>query len=174
MRYAFLMDESTSPSVVTIRAAVPADADGIARVFFDSAEHHAGIDPERYSVPAIGAIVERYREGRQHPAPTAGAAVTLVAECAGEIVGFLDARLEKSPDPMHKDMTYCHIVEIAVSRAHRNQGIGGKLLRAAEGWGRGRGAELASLEYNAANIRAGAFYERMGYRVASITAIRRL
>jgi hypothetical protein len=37
------------------------------------------------------------------------------------------------------------------------------------------GAEFASLEYHAANTRAGLFYqERMGYRPAAITAIRRL
>ena len=47
-------------------------------------------------------------------------------------------------------------------------------LRAAEDWGREQGAELASLEYLAANMRAASFYERTGYRVAAITAIKRL
>jgi len=92
----------------TIRPAVPGDADGIARTFLESAAHHAGLDPERYSVPALDLIAARYREGRQHP-PHEGEDVTLVAELDGEIVGFLDARLEQSPDPMHREMTYCHI-----------------------------------------------------------------
>ena len=55
---------------------------------------------------------------------------------------------------------------------HQNQGIGGRLLQAAEDWGRRQGAECASLEYHAANKRASVFYQQhMGYSVASITAI---
>jgi GNAT superfamily N-acetyltransferase len=72
-------------------------------------------------------------------------------------------------------MIYCHLAEIAVRRGHRSQGIGGRLLRAAEDWGRRLGAMFASLEYHAANTRASLFYQvRMGYRMASITAIKRL
>ncbi|HLK70027.1 MAG TPA: GNAT family N-acetyltransferase [Bryobacteraceae bacterium] len=76
---------------------------------------------------------------------------------------------------MHREMIYCHIAEIAVRSGHRNHGIGGRLLRAAEDWGRGLGAEIASLEYHAANARANSFYqERMDYHPASITVIKRL
>jgi ribosomal protein S18 acetylase RimI-like enzyme len=169
------MDEAASPTTVTIRPAISRDADAIARTYLESAEYHAGLDPERYSAPAAEAILARDREGRQHPPLAAGGGITLVAEFGGEIVGFLDARLDKSPDPMHREMTYCHIVEIAVSHRHRNQGIGRQLLQAAEDWGRRQGATFASLEYLTANVRAGSFYQqRMGYRPASITAIKRL
>jgi len=169
------MDNPSSSVATTIRPAVPEDADRITRVYLESAEHHAGLDPERYWVPAFETITARYRQGMQHP-PDAGAdGVTLVAELTAEIVGFIDVRLERSPDPMHRDMTYCHVVEIAVSSGHQSQGIGAQLLRSAEDWGRRHGATLASLEYLAANARAGEFYQRhMGYRVASITAIKRL
>jgi GNAT superfamily N-acetyltransferase len=129
-----------------IRPAVPDDADGIARTFLESAEYHAELDPERYSIPPIDTIVARYREGRQHPSHAGREAITLVAELSGEIVGFIDARLERSLDAMHREMIYCHIAEIGVRRGHRNQGIGGRLLRAAEDWGRRLGAEFASLE----------------------------
>ena len=161
-------------AVVTIRPAVPEDAEGIARVFLESAELHAQLDPERYCVPELGAISERYRLGRQHPSPATGASVTVVADLGGEIAGFVDARLERSLDPMDREMLYCHVAEIAVSSRRRSQGLGEQLLEAAEEWGRQRGAEFASLEYHAANARAGAFYqERLGYRVASLTAIKR-
>jgi GNAT superfamily N-acetyltransferase len=116
----------------------------------------------------------RYRDGRQHP-PEAGAeVVTLVAELGGEIVGFIDARLDRSPDAMHRKLIYCHVAEIAVSSRRQNHGIGGLLLHAAEEWGRCRGAELASLEYHTANTRAGEFYQRMGYGAAATIAIKRL
>jgi len=169
------MDESPSKMAITIRPAVPEDADGIAGTFLESAEYHARLDPERYSLPAVETISARYREGRQHPPDARGEVITLVAELSGEIVGFIDARLEQSPDPMHREMIYCHLAEIAVRSRHRNQGIGVLLLRAAEDWGRQQGAEFASLEYHAANAPASLFYQRrMGYWVASITVIKRL
>jgi ribosomal protein S18 acetylase RimI-like enzyme len=160
---------------IEIRPAVPDDADGIARTFLESAEYHAELDPERYLTPAVETISARYREGRQHPSHAGRKAITLVAELSGEIVGFIDARLEQSLDAMHREMTYCHIAEIGVRCGHRNRGIGGRLLQEAEDWGHRLGAEFASLEYHAANTRASLFYQgRMGYRLASITAIKRL
>lgn len=160
---------------ITIRSAVPEDAEGIARIYIESAEYHASLDPGRYSVPSIDAVVARYREHRQHPSQVAGQSITLVANSGDEIVGFIDARLEQSSDAMHRDIIYCSFSEIAVSSRHRNQGIGEQLLQAAEDWACRHGATFGSLEYLAANTRAGAFYQqRMGYRIAHITAIKRL
>jgi ribosomal protein S18 acetylase RimI-like enzyme len=168
------MSEAACPAIA-IRPAVSEDADGIARAFLESAASHASMDPERYAVPAIETISARYREGRQHPPDEDGGCMTLVAELDGEIVGFIDARLERSPDPMHREMSYCHIAEIAVSSRCRNQGIGALLLQAAEDWGRRQGATFASLEYHTANTRAASFYQdRMGYRPAAVIAIKPL
>jgi len=161
--------------MITIRPAAVEDADEIARAFLESAEDHATLDPERYSAPAVDIVLERYREGRQHPPESGGNAVTLVAELGDEVVGFVDSRLERSPDPMHRDIVYCQVTEIAVCRRHRNECIGEQLLRAAEDWGREQGAQFAILEFLASNMRASRFYQhRMGYSVASITAIKRL
>ncbi|MEO8130765.1 MAG: GNAT family N-acetyltransferase, partial [Bryobacteraceae bacterium] len=133
----------------------------------------AELEPERYAIPEIQPIAARYREGGQHPPDAGRNVVTFVAEWSGEIVGFVDARLEQSPDPMHRELTYCHVIEIAVRSGHWNQGIGRRLLQAAEDWGHRLGAQLALLEYLAANKRAGVFYhERMGYRTAPLTAIK--
>jgi len=169
------MTDSKHAGAIRIRSAVPADAEGIALTFMESAESHAELDPERYWVPAAEPIVERYRSGAQHGPEAGSEAITLVAEVDGEIVGFLDAHLDRSRDPMHREITYCHIAEVAVRRGQRSRGIGEQLLRAAEEWGQQMGAEFASLEFHAANTRAGSFYqERMGYRVAAHTAIKRL
>lgn len=168
-------DKAHTSAAIEIRPAVPKDADGIARIFLESAEYHAELDPERYEIPAVERIAARYREGRQHPSDAAVEAATLVAEFTGEILGFVDARLERSPDAMHRQMIFCVIAEIAVRRGHRSQGIGSRLLRAAEDWGRRLGAEFGLLEYHTANARASLFYqERMGYRPAAVTAIKRL
>jgi ribosomal protein S18 acetylase RimI-like enzyme len=169
------MADASHRAPIDIRPAAPQDAEGITRTFLESAEYHAALDPERYAIPAAETISARYRQGHQHSSDAGMQAVTLVAELSGEIVGFLDARLEQSPDPMHREITYCHIAEIAVRNTHRNQGIGGRLLQAAEDWGHGLGADFASLEYHVANTSAGLFYqERMGYRPAAVLAIKRI
>jgi ribosomal protein S18 acetylase RimI-like enzyme len=160
---------------VTIRPAVAEDADGIARAFLESAEHHASLDPARYAAPSFEPIFMRYRGGQRRWDDADEKGITLVADLGGEIIGFIDARLEQSPDPMHRELVYCDISEIAVIRRDRNKGIGGRLLQAAEAWGREHGADYASLEYHAANTTASRFYQnRMGYRAAHIIAIKPL
>lgn len=161
--------------MVTIRPGGAADAQDIAAIFLESAEFHARLDPQRYFVPVRERILGRYQEAGQHQPNAREEVITLVSELDGRIVGFIDARLERSPDLMHRDMIYCQIVELAVSAAHQQSGIGGQLLQAAEEWGRQHGATFAVLEYHAANGRAGGFYQRrMGYRVAAVTVIKPL
>src|SRR5689334_19642418 len=95
--------------LLKIRPAVPEDADGIARTFLKSAEYHAELDPERYATPPIETILARYREGGRSLTRAGRVAIILVAEVCGEIVGFIDASLEQSPDAMHREMVYCQI-----------------------------------------------------------------
>jgi ribosomal protein S18 acetylase RimI-like enzyme len=169
------MSETPCSLAITIRPAVSGDAGGIVGPFLESAEYHARLDPERYFSPAAETVSARYGEGRQHPSPEDGNCITFIAELGNEIVGFVDARLQRSLDAMHREMIYCHIAEIAVYARYQNQGIGGRLLRAAEDWGHAQGATFASLEYHAANTRAASFYQQsMGYRVAAMTAIKPL
>jgi ribosomal protein S18 acetylase RimI-like enzyme len=139
----------------------------------ESAEYHARIDPERYAPPALETISARYCEELRDLSGSAVPRTIFVAELAGEIVGFVEAQLEQSPDLMHREMTYCHISEIAVSSRNQEQGIGTQLLRAAEDWGRDQGAQFASLEYHVANPSAARFYQRrMGYLPAATIAIK--
>ena len=111
---------SGAASVLAIRPAAARDADSIARIFLESAAYHAGLDAVRYGVPDVESIVTRYREKRQHPQEPGVRAVTLVAELSTELVGFVDARLERSQDPMHREMTYCHVFE-PVEGGHRRK-----------------------------------------------------
>lgn len=170
-----MITQGLNPLAIAIRRAAPEDAEGITRTYMESAEHHASLDSELYRAPERETITARYREGRQHPQDGCEASITLVAELSDEIVGFIDTRLFEPLDAMHREMILCLVSEIAVSRRHQNQGIGGKLLQAAEEWGREHGAEFAILEYHPANTGAGTFYQRhMGYRLSSLTAIKRL
>ena len=156
---------------VRIRPATAADAEGITRVYLESAEHHAAIDPARYCIPGPGSILERYRTGGQHPRHGPDC-ITFVAEIDGGVAGFVDARIERPFDAMHRPMVYCYVAEIAVAADRRSQGIGRLLMEAAEQWGREHGAEAVSLEYNSKNPRAASFYERIGYEAATVLALK--
>jgi len=156
-----------------IRPAVPNDAAGIARVYMESAEHHARIDPERCHLPDAGFIEDRYRDGRQHSDPEAPA-VTLVAELDGAIVGFLDAQLQKPFDPMLRPFTYCFIADVAVGSAQRSRGIGKQLLEAAEHWAREHDAHYMSLLYNSGNTRVQELYASLGYLPGAVSLTKKL
>jgi hypothetical protein len=110
-RYALLMAEAIYLVGTIIRPALSEDADGIAHAFLESAEYHARLDPERYSSPAVETVSAHYRKLPD----TDGESITLVAELDGEVVGFIDALLDRSQDAMHLEMIYCHIAEIAVN-----------------------------------------------------------
>jgi ribosomal protein S18 acetylase RimI-like enzyme len=168
--------EQTPPhELASIRPASPEDAEGVALIFLESAEHHSNLDSCLYFVPTLKQIAERYRLRHQHGPGTDDESITLVAELNNEIVGFVDARLLRSSDAMHQALLFCQISEIAVSRRFQSRGIGAQLLLAAEKWGQEQGADMALLEYHSANSRAGDFYRRrMGYRVTSITVVKDL
>ena len=65
-----------------------------------------------------------------------------------------------------------YIGELAVGADCEGRGVGQVLVRAAEDWARTHGYGLVVLETGAANTRARAFYERLGYREESVKLAR--
>ncbi|HYL75716.1 MAG TPA: GNAT family N-acetyltransferase, partial [Bryobacteraceae bacterium] len=137
---------------VLIRRATPDDAPAITRVYMESAEHHAAIDPEHCEVPDRTAIEARYRQNHQHPDPESPA-ITLVAESDGEIVGFLDAQIQVPFDPMLRRTPFCFIADVAVAASHRSQRIGEQLMQAIEKWAHEQNAGFLAIIYNPRNSR---------------------
>jgi GNAT superfamily N-acetyltransferase len=83
--------------------------------------------------------------------------VVLVAEADGEPVGFATAYFT-----IHSvRFGYrAWVEELAVHPDHRSRGIGKKLLDAAKGWARQRGATHLKLDSSTARLAAHRFYER--------------
>lgn len=167
------INEVPKTETAQMRLATPRDLDGIAAIYLESARLHSELDPERYEVPVVAAVLDRYREILQNIRLECRE-VVLVAELNGDIVGFVEAHLGQSLDAMHRTVTFCHVSEIAVLASHWNSGLGGRLLHAIEKWGRGMGAEFASLEFHVENKRAESFYQKQAYRPAATTFIKRL
>lgn len=101
-------------------------------------------DPDRARAAIAGAIEDQE-------------SALLVAEHRGELLGFCSAYLDLNSVRFGPR---CWVEDLAVSPAHRSQGVGKELLDAAKGWARERGA--THLELDSAETRADAhrFYER--------------
>lgn len=84
---------------------------------------------------------------------------TLVAEQRGEAVGFVIVEREEGDR--------CSVAAIAVRPAERGQGIGERLMRAAERNARARGAKLLTLTTAQANVAALSLFLRLGFRIVS-------
>ena len=87
--------------------------------------------------------------------------VLLVAEQAGTRVGFV-LMLDTMPDEVTR-MPQGFIAYMAVEPSHRGQGIGSRLLAAAEDEARRRGLPYMGLMVTEDNAAARALYERAGY-----------
>src|SRR5215208_2048805 len=85
------------------------------------------------------------------------AAVVLVAEHRGELLGLCTAYLDMNSVRFGPR---CWVEDLAVSREHRSQGVGKALLDAAKDWARERGATHLELDSGDARADAHRFYER--------------
>ncbi|MBM2613971.1 GNAT family N-acetyltransferase [Actinoplanes sp. LDG1-06] len=85
---------------------------------------------------------------------------TLLVAVRGDLVVGLVSVAERRHFAGELD---AYVGELVVDAGHEGQGVGSLLMRAAEDWGRRRGLGRLVLETGAANRRARAFYDRLGY-----------
>jgi GNAT superfamily N-acetyltransferase len=131
---------------ISVRDALPADAEALARVHADVARYY----DER------GA--HYFDEGQ----------LRLVAEIEGEVVGALTARLleplAEDDDGLGEAEKRLRIDYLATAAGRRRAGIGTRLVQAAESWGRKVGATIAETTAFRGSALSIPFWEdRMGY-----------
>lgn len=126
-----------------IRSAVPADAPAIADLARQLGYDPAGTDARLADV--LG------RDGH----------AVLVADDGAAVVGWVHVHetreIELPP--------YASIAGLVVAAARRRDGVGSRLLEAAEEWGRSRGMAALRLRSNQVRDGAHAFYLARGYEV---------
>lgn len=87
----------------------------------------------------------------------------LLAVRDGQTLAFATLMAQTSPPlPFLQPRRICRIGTIVVDEAHQGQGIGSRLLTAAEAWGREQGADEIRLEVMQFNQSAQDFYARHG------------
>jgi ribosomal protein S18 acetylase RimI-like enzyme len=141
--------------MVTIDPADPAEADAVADLWVALAE-----DQRRHG-SALRADANRAAM-RESLARHAAADGLTVAHEAGTVVGFV--RFDVADGALASDRTRGVVRDLFVVSDRRGEGIGRRLLGAAESALRNRGAEVVTVEALARNADAIRFYERRGYR----------
>ena len=88
----------------------------------------------------------------------------LVAEAEARLVGVATAVIRTAPDfPVFLAQTWGVLDNIAVLQPWRRRGVGTALIRHAERWVQGRGANWIELGVYEFNAEARAFYQALGY-----------
>ncbi len=146
-----------------IRAARPEDLDGLVEVSFQVQELHLAARPARYRAASRPAIADRFRELLADPARA-----VLVAAHDGAVQGYAVVRRVDDPGSTFAlPRVSAHVDELGVRDAARRAGHGRALMAAVEAHARAWGADGVTLEVQAFNRGAVAFYDALGYAVSS-------
>jgi GNAT superfamily N-acetyltransferase len=157
-------DPITSPqpsTPVRIRPARPGDRPSLLAL---ASRLVIGIAPWRDPSTMLGAMQRFIMEDLDRMGPQS---TMLVAEAEAEHgapLGFVSIAHHVN----FTGETQAYIGELAVREDAEGQGVGRALVHAAESWAREQGYTLVVLDTGAANPRARAFYQRLGYREESV------
>jgi GNAT superfamily N-acetyltransferase len=153
---------------VLIRPARPGDGEGLARTWIDAGAYHASLDPALFQVPDPDGLAHWYEDWL--PRMISPYTLFLVAEIDGQVVGCVGAAVQQPVEEAGRQLmrelglTRLVINAFVVQQAHWREGIGTRLLGAAEEWARGKGAVIALVDTYIDNPVSVPFYEHhMGY-----------
>jgi GNAT superfamily N-acetyltransferase len=164
-------------SEITIRAAQTGDGRGIASLTHDSANYYRELAPdafrrpdERGQVEWIDSFLPIENESE----------IALVAEIGGEVVGFVEARLEEplksaryQTDPTLSERRL-FVNALLTARAYWRRGVGSALVAAVEAWGKENGATVAVMDTYSESPVSVPFWQRLGYRTHALIMRKRL
>jgi len=145
---------------IEIRSANNHDFEQVGAIFFEELQFHADLLPDRFRVAEPMMTLAWFEEILQNPEKA-----LLVAEENGRLLGQILLIVSKTPDdPIIKPRKFVYVNELTVVASHRGQGIGQKLVAAAQKWVQARG--IAEIELNVweTNDQALAFYEKLGFQ----------
>jgi ribosomal protein S18 acetylase RimI-like enzyme len=160
-------------ATVTIREPRPGDGPTLARMHRENAAYYVSRAPDLFRVPD-----EEGQDEFCDPKPEDNDGETTfaaVAEMAGEVAGYLEARIEpplesarwqSNPD-LGRPRLFINFV--GTGDAFRRQGVATRLVEAAEEWGRARGAAVAVCDTWLGSALSMPFWEHgMGYTPKSM------
>lgn len=166
---------------VTIRPAQETDFDGLMTLYVEFHAFHVRGVPSRLRLPEPAADLATSERERARMRDQLWAiardpsAALLLAEASGEVVGLAEVYQRRDdPNPLTVPYTYGYLQSLMVAERWRGRGVGGRLVAAAEGWARARGA--TQLRLDAWEFAAGPlpFYQALGYQTTKRTLVKSL
>jgi ribosomal protein S18 acetylase RimI-like enzyme len=148
---------------VILREATASDYEAICDLQHDSDVYHT------HHLPTVWQVPDEPHDTREDFASVLANdnCLVLVAEHEGEVVGYIDASVQRPTRPDEAGQPWCSINNVVVKCGRRRQGIGSMLLRAAEAWACEKGLAQVRLEVFEFNARARVLYKRLGYDTIS-------
>jgi len=101
-------------------------------------------------------------------------AITIVAEQAGAIVGFVNVSIVNETHTLLKPLRFGRVGSVSVTEKLRGQGIGRELMNRAQEWVSTRGGVEVRLNVWAFNSRALRMYGELGYETRSLSLAKQL
>jgi len=147
------------------------DSAALCDCFIELQNYERQLDPDK---PEGSTVAEAYLE-RMFDRCRQWDGRVLVAEIAGQVVGFVCVWARVQPDEPDKNpATYAFVSDLVVRATHRRRGIGRQLLSAAESFARGQGAETLRIGVLASNDAARRLYESAGFEEYEVELAKRL
>jgi ribosomal protein S18 acetylase RimI-like enzyme len=153
---------------VVVRGYQDGDAAGIVQISRDNGAYYARLAPDYFKEPTVEGFVELVEndDGWRESAEN----LALVAEVEGEVAGYLEASLqpplETAEWQTQRDLSQprLFINFVGTADAFKRMGVATRLVEAAEGWGRSKGAAVAVCDtYIDSPLSIPFWEERMGY-----------
>jgi ribosomal protein S18 acetylase RimI-like enzyme len=153
-------------AIVRVRRAAAGDGDAVRALLREVADYHLveiarlfGLSPAPVEGDAALFAGRSFAQILAEPA-----ALLLVAEAEGGVVGALLAMFERPPtSPPQAARRHLHVLSLAVRAEWRRVGAGRALMRTAQAQARAAGATDVGLHVWEFNHAARAFYEALGY-----------
>jgi ribosomal protein S18 acetylase RimI-like enzyme len=153
-----------------IRAATLDDVPALVELNHEVQAIHLAAMPEKYTDPPRDEIELQVREAFAVPA-----LVILVAESAGEVVGYaMVKRVDAAGHTYARPRLTAHVDQLGVAARARRDGHGRALMAAVEAQARTWGAAAVTLDVQTFNAEAVAFYAALGYETPTVRMSKRL
>lgn len=160
-----MSDSDGRPTGVTVRVATLSDLDAVVDLWVALVA-----DQRQYGAHLKAA--ENRETARDFMGQYVAVDGVIVAERAGEVVGFVNFRVETGA--YEQDVDRGIVDNVYVEPAHRDEGIGSALLEAAEDALADRSVDRVAVSAMAANDAARRLYESRGYEDHRVTLERSL